>query len=99
MSTDTRRVMYPVTPEGYVELPIHEYNPGSKSCKFCGLEPIWDSYQEYVEHWYAKEFEGTIVESDGYVWTPQPESEEMYLYVASTCTGSYIFDKHAEFVS
>lgn len=98
MAQTATRTIYPVTPDGYAELPIHEYEDGHSECKFCGQEPIWDSYESYVEHWYAKEYEGPVVESDGYQWTPQPQSEEKFLYVASTCTGSYIFDKQAELV-
>jgi len=73
-------------PEGFVVLPPHMFNETGK-CLFCPVESDPKTYAEYVESWYRTEYEGPVVESDGYQWTPEPETEQMWSYLRDSCLG------------
>lgn len=42
----------------FVPLPAHLMDVATHRCVYCNQEPLWDSYEAYVEHWLANEYEG-----------------------------------------
>ena len=56
MDTSTLDFGY-IIPEGCVALAPH-IRDASGQCTLCHTRPIWGSYQEYVDHFYAFEYEG-----------------------------------------
>jgi hypothetical protein len=46
-----------VVPEGYVDLGPHQFNAAG-ICELCGAEKTTETYEEYVNEWYASEWEG-----------------------------------------
>lgn len=58
-------------------LPLHVLSLESHECIFCGEAPIWDTYAEYLEHWYLNEYEGERYH--------EPSTEESFEWVTSSC--------------
>ncbi|QPX62672.1 hypothetical protein SEA_XITLALLI_27 [Microbacterium phage Xitlalli] len=65
-------------PEFLAPLPLHVMSIATHACVFCGEGPIWSSYEEYREHFYAYEWEGERYHA--------PSDPEKYYLVASLCT-------------
>lgn len=66
-------------PEGYVDLPAHSYGEDGR-CTACGKERPSETYEQYVQWFYAEEWEGE--EGHG------PRDEEMFTYLNATCLGA-----------
>lgn len=81
MATDIRPLLTAPS-DRWVELPAHEFPVPYAFCVHCG-EPQQPSsfltYEEYVEHFYANEYEG----DPGHA----PESREDFEYVRDSCLG------------
>lgn len=62
----------PTIDENYVSLPFHVFSVETHECIHCGQAPIWDTFDAYVSHWYAHEYEGdryhTHDERDSWEW-------------------------------
>lgn len=60
-----------------VALFLHVMDVQTHECVNCGESPIWDTYAEYVDHFYANEWEGER--------SHVPDEEEQWEYINSTC--------------
>lgn len=63
--------------EQYVELPGHIFDIATHTCIYCGEDPLWDSYEAYVEHFYTFEYEGDR-------WHA-PQEQGHWEFLSSTC--------------
>ena len=61
----------------WAELPMHVMSVTDHECIYCNESPIWASYDEYVAHFWANEYEG----APGHA----PSDEESFEIVASLC--------------
>lgn len=61
----------------WAPLPAHQHDIVTKQCVFCGEVPVFFTYEEYVHHFYANEWEG---EPDH-----RPEDEEDFDWNALLC--------------
>lgn len=56
----------------YVSLPLHVLDIETHACIYCGSAPIWDTFEEYVAHFWEFEFEGepghTHDDEDQFEW-------------------------------
>jgi hypothetical protein len=81
MATDTIGLAGVIVPEGYVDLGPHDFEGGERhTCANCGVSsvPTWESYEAYVEHFYAEEWEGERHH--------KPYDEELYVYLGAACS-------------
>lgn len=81
MSTLTANTL-PIFNEGderWVNAPLCVLDVTTHKCVHCGAGPVWDTYEEYVEHFWSEEYEG----DRNHVPTP----EEEYHLVFSLCVG------------
>jgi len=70
-------IAFPAPTDRYVDLPLHVFDISTRCCIFCGDRPTWDSFEEYVEFWFAKEYEG----EPGHTH----EDQEDWEYVSASC--------------
>ncbi len=60
-------------------LPMHVMSVETHECVHCGEAPIWNTYAEYVEYFFAYEYEGDR-------WHAPDEQEEWEIFTAA-CNG------------
>lgn len=58
MRTPNTLPVWTVEDDRWADLPLHVHDVVTHECIHCGDAPIWDSYEAYLEHWYAFEYEG-----------------------------------------
>ena len=73
-------VSFPAPSERYVELPLHLYAIDTRRCVYCGEQPLWATFEEYVAWWFAFEYEG----EPGHTHDEREEWE----YLNATCLKS-----------
>ncbi|QDF16978.1 hypothetical protein HWC33_gp25 [Microbacterium phage TinyTimothy] len=69
--------IWPIEEPNWVKAPLHVMSIAAHACVFCGEAPTWESYQDYLRHFYEEEWEGER--------SHNPSDEEHFLLVASLC--------------
>lgn len=85
MSFAIARAVVINAPEGMAAFPGHRFEGGE--CVWCHEQQNPETYEQYVAGWYATEYEGRVVESDGYQWEPEPTPRERWEWLRDTCLG------------
>lgn len=73
-------------PEGFAELPLHQFDLESRRCVFCGEQPGWATYADYVAWFYVEEWEGERYHA--------PEAQELWEWVNASCMPELYQDTH-----
>ena len=64
-------------PEAWAPAPLHVMSIATRVCVFCGDSNQWDSYQEYIEHFWRWEWEGESYH--------EPSTKEEFDLIYSLC--------------
>lgn len=76
-------VAFPAPTDRYVHLPLHLFEVKTHRCLYCGDQPLWDSYEEYVDWFYEYEHEG---ERDH-----APEGRDDWEYTSAACLKAELY--------